>query len=41
MSTFCSKHIDRKFFLVKEKAAESLISVEYTPMTNMMASSTN
>ena len=29
------KHIDVKFFFVKEKVAESLISVEHTPTTSM------
>ena len=32
-----SKHLDVKFFLVKEKVVESLISIEHTPMTNMLA----
>ena len=32
-----SKHIDVKFFFVKEKVAESLISVEHTPTTSMLA----
>ena len=36
MSTFRSKHIDVKFFFVKDKVAESLISVEYTPTTSML-----
>ena len=36
-STSRSKHIDVKFFFVKEKVAESLISVEHTPMTSMLA----
>ena len=35
-SISCSKHIDVKFFFVKEKVAGSLISVEHTPMTNML-----
>ena len=35
-STSCSKHIDVKFFFVKEKVAESLILVEHTPMTRML-----
>ena len=37
MSTSYSKHIDVKFFLVKEKVVESLISVEHMPMTSMLA----
>ena len=36
-STSLSKHIDVKFFFVKEKVAESLISVEHTPTTSMLA----
>ena len=36
-STSRSKHIDVKFFFVKEKVAKSLISVEHTPMTSMFA----
>ena len=36
-STSHSKHIDVKFFFVKEKVAKSLISVEHTPTTNMLA----
>ena len=32
-----SKHIDMKFFFVKEKATESLILVEHTPTTSMLA----
>ena len=32
-----SKHIDVKFFFVKEKVAKSLISVKHTPMTSMLA----
>ena len=35
-STSRSKHIDMKFFFVKEKVAESLISVEHTPTTSML-----
>ena len=35
-STSRSKHIDVKFYIVKEKVAESLISVEHTPMTSML-----
>ena len=38
-STSRSKHIDVKFFFVKEKVAEFLISIEYTPMTSMLADS--
>ena len=30
-------HIDVKFFFVKEKVVESLISVEYMPTTSMLA----
>ena len=36
-STSRSKNIDVKFFFVKEKVAESLISVEHMPMTSMLA----
>ena len=36
-STSCSKHIDVKFFFMKEKVAESLISIEHTPTTSMSA----
>ena len=36
-STSCSKHIDVKFFFVKEKVSKSLISVEHTPTTSMLA----
>ena len=36
-STSCSKHIDVKFFFVKEKVVESLISVEHMPTTGMLA----
>ena len=36
-STSHSKHIDVKFFFVKEKVLESLISVEHTSTTNMLA----
>ena len=36
-STSGSKNIDVKFFFVKEKVAESLISVKYTSMTSMLA----
>ena len=35
-STYRSKHIDVKFFFVKEKVVESLISVEHTLMTSML-----
>ena len=35
-STSHSKHIDVKFFFVKEKVAESLISIEHTPTTSML-----
>ena len=31
-----SKHIDVNFFFVKEKVAESLISVKHTPTTSML-----
>ena len=31
-----SKHIDVKFFFVKEKVVESLVSVEHTPTTSML-----
>ena len=33
------KHIDVKLYFLKEKVAESFISVEHTPMTNMLADS--
>ena len=36
-STSRSKHIYVKFFFVKEKVIESLISVEHTPTTSMLA----
>ena len=36
-STSLSKHIDVKFFFVQDKVAESLISVENTPTTRMLA----
>ena len=36
-STFYSKDIDVKFFFVKEKVAESLISVEQTSTISMLA----
>ena len=36
-STSHSKNIDVKFYFIKEKVAESLISVEHTPMTSMLA----
>ena len=36
-STHRSKHIDVKLFFVKRKVVESLISIEYTPMTSMLA----
>ena len=36
-STSRYKHIDVKFFFMKEKVAESLILVEHTPMTSMLA----
>ena len=35
-STSRSKHIDVKFYFVKEKVARSLISIEYTPTTSML-----
>ena len=35
-STSRSKHIDVKFFFVKEKVVESFILVEYTPTTNIL-----
>ena len=37
MSTSRSKHIDVKFFFIKEKVAKSLISVEHTLTTSMLA----
>ena len=36
-STSRSKHIDVKFFFVKEKVTKSLISIEHMPMTSMLA----
>ena len=36
-STSRSKHIDVKFFFVKKKVAKSLILVEHTPTTSMLA----
>ena len=36
-STSHSKHIDVKFFFVKEKVAESLISIEHKPTTSILA----
>ena len=36
-STSRSKHIDIKYYFVKDKVAESLISIEYTPTTSMLA----
>ena len=36
-STSRSKKIDVKFFFVKDKVIESLISVEHTPTTSMLA----
>ena len=35
-NTSHSKHIDVKFFFVKEKVAESLISIEHTPTISML-----
>ena len=35
-STSRSKHIDVKFYFVKEKVAKSLILVEHTPTTSML-----
>ena len=35
-STSRSKHVDVKFFFVKEKVAKSLILVEHTPTTSML-----
>ena len=35
-STSFFKHIDVKFFFVKEKVAKSLSSVEHTPMTGIL-----
>ena len=35
-STSRSKHIDVKFYFVKEKVVESLISVKHTPTTSML-----
>ena len=36
MSTSRSKHIDIKFYFVKEKVAESLITIEHMPMSSML-----
>ena len=36
-NTSRSKHIDVKFFFVKEKVAESFISVKHMPTTSMLA----
>ncbi|XP_060965473.1 secreted RxLR effector protein 161-like [Cannabis sativa] len=36
-STSRSKHIDIKYYFVKEKVTKSLISIEYTPSTGMLA----
>ena len=36
-STSRSKHIDVKFFFMKEKVVESLISIEHMPTTSMLA----
>ena len=36
-STSRSKHIDIKYYFVKEKVAEALIAIEYTPTTSMLA----
>ena len=36
-TTSRSNHIDVKLFFVKEKVAESLISLEHTPTTSMLA----
>ena len=36
-STSRSKHIDVKFFFIKEKFVESLVLVEHTPTTRMLA----
>ena len=38
-STSRSKHIDVKFYFVKDKVVESLISVEYTPTISMLVDS--
>ena len=35
-STSRSKHIDIKFYFVKEKVAKGLITVEYTPTGSML-----
>ena len=34
--TFLSKHIDIKFYFVKEKVVESLITIEYTPTSSLL-----
>ena len=36
-STSISKHIDVKFIFMKEKVVESLIPIEHTPMTSILA----
>uniref|UniRef100_A0A803NKN0 Copia protein n=1 Tax=Cannabis sativa TaxID=3483 RepID=A0A803NKN0_CANSA len=36
-STSRSKHIDIKYYFVKQKVTESLISIEYTPSIGMLA----
>ena len=36
MSTSRSKHIDIKFYFVKEKVVEGLITTEYMPIGNML-----
>ena len=41
ISTYRSKHIDMKFFFLKEKVVESLISVKHTPTTSMLANLLN
>ena len=38
-SSYRFKRIDVKFLFVKEKVAKSLISIEHTPMTSMLADS--
>ena len=37
MSTSRSKHIDIKYYFVKEKVVEALIAFEYTSSSSMLA----
>ena len=38
-TTYCSKHINVKFYFIKEKVVKSLISVEHMPMTSILVDS--